>query len=104
MITGALPPSSKWVRFTSFAALVATAIPARVDPVMDTICGTGWATRSAPVSRSPQSKLQTPGGNIPCIFSTIQYADAGVVSDGLSTTAQPAANAGANFHTAIIIG
>jgi hypothetical protein len=48
--------------------------------------------------------LQTPGGKISCIFSTIQYADAGVVSDGFSTTVLPAARAGANFQTAIIIG
>ena len=30
--------------------------------------------------------------------------DAGVVSDGFRTTVLPAARAGANFHTAIIIG
>ena len=39
-----------------------------------------------------------------CIFSTIQYDEAGVVSDGLSTTVLPAASAGANFQTDIIIG
>ena len=39
-----------------------------------------------------------------CIFSTIQYDDAGVVSDGLRTTVLPAARAGANFQTDIIIG
>ena len=39
-----------------------------------------------------------------CICCTIQYDDAGVVSDGLSTTVQLAASAGANFHTAINIG
>ena len=31
-------------------------------------------------------------------------AEAGVVSDGLSTTVLPAASAGANFQTAIMIG
>src|SRR6516225_4315633 len=104
MITGALPPSSRCVRLRSLAALAATAMPAWVDPVIDTICGTGCATSAAPVSRSPQTRLHTPGGKISRIFSTIQYDDAGVVSDGLSTTVQPAASAGANFHTAIIIG
>ena len=102
--TGALPPSSRWARLTSFAAAVATAIPARVDPVIDSNCGMGWQVRAAPVSRSPHTRLHTPGGKISCIFSTIQYEEAGVVSDGLRTTVLPAARAGANFHTAIIIG
>ena len=43
-------------------------------------------------------------GKMSCIFSTIQYDDAGVVSDGLRTTVLPAARAGANFQTDIIIG
>ncbi len=34
----------------------------------------------------------------------ISTVDAGVVSDGLMTTVLPAASAGANFQTAIIIG
>ena len=38
------------------------------------------------------------------MISAIKSADTGVVSDGLSTMVFPAANAGANFHTAIIIG
>jgi hypothetical protein len=37
------------------------------------------------------------------ISASITYV-AGVVSEGLSTTVLPAAMAGANFHTAIIIG
>src|SRR4051794_37154505 len=102
--TGAFPPSSRGARLTGVAAPAATAMPARVEPVMETSCGTGCATSAAPVSRSPQTRLHTPGGKISCIFSTIQNDDAGVVSDGLSTTVQPAANAGANFHTDIIIG
>ncbi len=38
------------------------------------------------------------------MISAISTVDAGVVSDGLSTTVLPAASAGANFQTAIIIG
>ena len=71
---------------------------------METIRGIGCAVRAAPVSRSPQIRLHTPGGKISCIFCTIQYDDAGVVSDGLSTTVLPAARAGANFQTDIIMG
>ncbi len=40
-ITGALPPSSRCTRFTVGAAAVATALPARVLPVIDTIAGIG---------------------------------------------------------------
>ena len=39
-----------------------------------------------------------------CILLTIHTDEAGVVSDGFSTTVLPAARAGANFQTAIIIG
>ena len=36
--------------------------------------------------------------------SAMRTVETGVVSDGLSTTVLPAAIAGANFQTAIIIG
>ena len=38
------------------------------------------------------------------MISAISRAETGVVSDGLSTMVLPAARAGANFQTAIIIG
>ncbi len=38
------------------------------------------------------------------MISAISNAVTGVVSDGLSTMVLPAASAGANFQTAIIIG
>ena len=44
------------------AAAVATAMPARVEPVIDTSAGAVWEVRAAPVSRSPQTTLTTPGG------------------------------------------
>ena len=62
--TGALPPSSRWARLRSFAAAVATAMPARVDPVIETSWGMGCSVSAAPVSRSPQIRLQTPGGKM----------------------------------------
>ena len=102
--TGALPPNSRWATLTSAAAAVATAIPARVEPVIDTITGIGCETKAAPVSRSPQTRFVTPLGKISCIFFTIHTDEAGVPSDGLSTTVLPAASAGANFQTAIIMG
>src|SRR3954471_16624058 len=103
-ITGALPPSSRWQRLSVSAAARATALPAAMLPVIETISGIGWLTTAAPVVRSPQTTLNTPGGRMSANSSAMYTALAGVVSDGLSTIVLPAASAGANFHTAIIIG
>ena len=50
--------------------------------------------------------LKTPGGRISAsaIICASRTVETGVVSEGLSTTALPAAIAGANFQTAIISG
>jgi hypothetical protein len=66
--------------------------------------GVGCAARSAPVDRSPQTTLNTPGGSRSANSSAISTVLAGVVSLGLRTIVLPAASAGANFQTAIIIG
>ncbi len=88
----------------SAAAAAATSMPARVEPVIETSCGVGCPTRARPVSRSPQTTLSTPGGRNSAAISASSRVLTGVVSEGLSTTALPAATAGANFHTAITIG
>ena len=82
----------------------ATAMPAPTLPVIDTIRGVGWRTSAAPVSRSPTTTLNTPGGRNSAITSAIHTVLAGVVSEGLRTIVLPAARAGAHFHVAIIIG
>ena len=79
-------------------------MPARTEPVIETICGVGWPTSSRPVSRSPATTLRTPGGRNSAAISASMIVVTGVVSDGLSTTVLPAAMAGASFHTAIISG
>ena len=79
-------------------------MPARTEPVIETIAGTSWSTIARPVSRSPQITLNTPGGRNSAAISASSVVLAGVVSLGLSTTVLPAAIAGANFQTAIIIG
>jgi len=56
------------------------------------------------VERSPQITLSTPGGRNSAAISASSTVVTGVVSLGLSTTVLPAAMAGANFQTAIIIG
>ena len=72
--------------------------------MIDTICGMSWATRARPVSRSPQMTLSTPGGRNSPAISASSSVLTGVVSDGFSTTALPAASAGAIFQIAIISG
>ena len=88
----------------SAAADPATSIPARTEPVIETICGVACSTRARPVSRSPHTTLKTPGGRNSAMISAISSVDTGVVSEGLRTTVLPAAIAGAHFQTAIIIG
>ena len=102
--SGALPPSSRWTRFSCSAAAVATSMPARMLPVTETIVGTGWDTRALPVSLSPQTTLSTPGGRNSAASSASRTDVTGVLSAGLSTTVFPAARAGPIFHTAIISG
>ncbi|CSA10457.1 Uncharacterised protein [Vibrio cholerae] len=48
--------------------------------------------------------MSTPAGMRSAIFSINTKIEVGVCSAGLSTTQQPAARAGANFHAAISIG
>src|SRR3954471_699818 len=124
-MTGALPPSSRCVRFKCPPALTATARPAATDPVIDTISGVGGATTAAPaatapvidpisgvgcattaapVFRSPQTTFSTPGGRWRDAISASITVVTGVVSLGLITTVLPAAIAGQNFQIAIIIG
>ena len=69
-----------------------------------TIAGISWITIARPVSRSPQTTLNTPAGKNSAAISASSVVLAGVVSLGFSTTVLPAASAGPNFHTAIIIG
>ena len=68
------------------------------------MAGVACSTTAFPVSRSPQITFITPSGKNSPMISAINTVDAGVVSLGFSTTAFPAAIAGAHFQTAIIIG
>ena len=86
------------------AAAAATSMPARTEPVIDTMAGVSCTTSARPVSRSPHTTLKTPGGRNSAMISAISRVETGVVSEGLSTMVLPAAKAGANFQMAIIIG
>ena len=88
----------------SAAAEPATSMPARTEPVMETICGVLCSTSRRPVSRSPHTTLRTPGGRNSWHSSPSRVELAGVVSLGLRTTVLPAASAGAIFQIIIISG
>ena len=102
--TGALPPSSRWVRLRSAAAAAATSMPARTEPVIETSCGVGWRPARGRCRGRRTTTLSTPGGRNSAAISASIIVVTGVVSDGLSTTVLPAASAGASFQTAIISG
>src|SRR5262249_7040476 len=82
------------------AAACATARPVAVEPVK-AILSTPWCPASAaPTSRdSPVTTLNTPGGNPASANSSANRSvETGECSEGLTTTVQPAARAGATFQ------
>ena len=98
---GDLPPSSCATRLTVGAAAAATAMPARVLPVNDTISTSGCDAMRAPTSGPvPLTKLNTPAGT-PAAWqiSANRTPDKGAISDGFRTIVQPAINAGATLQT-----
>ena len=61
------------------AAAWATSMPARTEPVIDTMLGISWETSARPVSRFPQITLRTPGGRNSA--ATRVVASAAIASD-----------------------
>src|SRR5262245_65758489 len=93
------PPSSCTTRLTVVAAPLATNIPARVEPVKETMSISGWFEIASPtVGPSPLTRLNTPLGTpASCRISANRMALNGAISLGLSTAVQPAAIAGASL-------
>ena len=103
--TGALPPSSRWTRFSVSAAALAIHLPVGGEPVSETMPTSGWVTSSAPAgSPWPPITLKTPGGRISAHHSASFSVVTGVVSAGFSTIVLPVASAGPIFQIAIISG
>ena len=103
--TGALPPSSMWVRFMVSAVLETMLTPVGMEPVSETMRTLGWVTSGWPtLGPRPNTRLTTPAGKIGAISSASFSAVSGVCSEGLSTTVLPAASTGAIFQAAIISG
>src|SRR6185312_8468000 len=101
-----LPPSSCATRLTVFAAALATAMPARVEPVNDIMSKPGWFDIASPtVGPSPLTRLNTPFGTpASCMISAQMIAFRGATSDGFNTIVQPAAMAGATLQAIWLIG
>ncbi len=71
-----------------------------MPPVNATLATFGCSTSAAPTSApKPVTTLTTPGGNPACSISSISFSvDVDVNSDGLITSVQPAASAGASLN------
>ncbi|MGY3355443.1 hypothetical protein ACVWZK_002106 [Bradyrhizobium sp. GM0.4] len=80
--------------------------PTRVDPVNEILRTVSLSISSWPISAGmPVTILITPAG-IParCARTPIASAENGVNSDGLMTTVQPAASAGATLRVIMALG
>ena len=77
-----------------------TRLPARVDPVKETMSVFGCATIASPTTGpSPVTKLKTPlGSPTSSMMSARMNALIGATSLGLRTTVQPAASAAATLR------
>ena len=101
-----LPPSSSVTRLTWAAAPAITRVPTSVDPVNTILRTSGWVTNRSPITEPlPGSTWNRSGSRPACTASSPRRSVvSGVHSAGLTSTALPAASAGANPHDAIVIG
>ena len=101
-----LPPSSSVTRLTCLAAPAITWVPTSVDPVNTTLRTSGWVTNRSPITEPRPGSTWNRSGSRPAstASSPIRRVVSGVHSAGLTSTALPAASAGANPHEAIGIG
>mmetsp|Transcript_1192 Transcript_1192/g.2569 ORF Transcript_1192/g.2569 Transcript_1192/m.2569 type:complete len:275 (-) Transcript_1192:326-1150(-) len=103
---GALPPSSRLTRLTVCAAPAISILPTAVLPVNPILRTLSLFTSSWPMdAASPITRFSTPSG-APALSSSSARATAvrGVSSEGLRTTVQPAASAGATLRVIIDMG
>ena len=105
-IVGDLPPSSSETGIILSAAWCAIARPVVVPPVNDTRLTSGCLTSTSPTTEPlPGTTLTMPLGTPHCSqMRASSSAASGVISAGLTTTALPAASAGAIFCASLAIG
>ena len=91
---------------SSCAHPAATWVPTSVDPVKTTLCTSGCETNRCPTTEpDPTITWNSPSGRpASSASSPSRTAVSGVSSAGLSTTAFPAASAGAKPHAAMVMG
>ena len=96
---GLLPPSSRLTRLHPAAAAIMTFWPTARLPVNDSLSTIGWLISACPAgSPGPVTTLSTPAGRPVSAISWASRSTANVAySEGLITTVQPAARAGATF-------
>ena len=101
-----LPPSSSVTRLTCLAAPAITWVPTSVEPVNTILRTPGWVTKRSPITEPlPGSTCNRSSGSpASSASSPSRIVVSGVHSAGFTSTALPAASAGANPHEAIVIG
>ena len=106
MMLADLPPSSCVTRLTVGAALIATWMPARVEPVNDIMSTSGCVAMAVPtVGPSPSTRLKTPAGTpASCMICAQRWAFSGASSVGFNTIVQPAAMAGRTLQAIWLTG
>lgn len=73
--------------------------PMRLLPEKEILLTSGWAHRCAPIwAPVPVTTFNTLAGRFTCRAMAASSNSSGVISDGLRTTVQPAARAGAKRH------
>src|SRR3989441_8928771 len=104
---GAFPPSSNETRLSCALAPAMSRLPPSVDPVKAIFRTAGWSRNTWPITLLllPVTTLNTPAGS-PASAQMRARASAvsGVALAGFSTTAQPAARAGAILRVTIVAG
>ena len=101
-----LPPSSSETGIILSAAMRAMCLPVEVPPVNDTRLTSGCLVMASPITEPrPGNTLTMPFGTPASsqIFAS-SSASSGVASAGLTTTALPAASAGASFCASLAMG
>ena len=83
-----------------------TRAPTALEPVKEIFATSGCTVIGAPTrSPVPVMMLSTPGGRpISAAMTPSSSSTTGVISDGFSTTVQPAASAGATFQEVVTSG
>ena len=105
--SGALPPSSIETLRMFSAAPRSRIRPTSVDPVKDSlrVAGCSSIARTTSEARVVGTTFTTPSGNpTSARICAMTSAVNGVSAAGLSTTGQPAANAGATLRVAMAAG